>query len=89
MLLTPLEQAVVGVGTGVSARQPLEPRILGQPKRKAILCPQLLEFGHHAVRHTRNALGQKTIHHTLVYLQLILDAEVDEVSVYEDVIGRP
>ena len=88
MRLGAVAQAVVGVGAPVVAGEPLEPGVLGDPERDAVPRPELLQLGHHAVGHARDALGVQAVHHALHQVDLVLDRVVDKVGVDEDVVGR-
>jgi hypothetical protein len=76
-----LAEAVVGVRPLVVARQPLEPRVLGDPQRDPVPGTKLLQLGHYALGHARHALGVEAIHHPLHEVDLVLDRVVDEIRV--------
>ena len=82
-------QAVVRVRPLVVARQPHEAGVLGDLQRDAVLGPQLLQLRHHAVGDVRHALGVQAVHDAGDHLQLVGDAEVDEVGVQQHVVGGP
>jgi hypothetical protein len=48
--------------------------------------PQLFQFCHDTVGDGWDALGEQTVHAGLENVQLVLDAEVDEVGVDQDLI---
>ncbi len=81
MLLDPLDYAVIGVGALVVAFEPFEARVLRDPQGDAVLDSELLEFSHHAISDVGDALAQQAVHARLEDVQLVLDAEVDEVGV--------
>ena len=56
---------------------------LSDLERHPVLLPELLELGHHAVRHARLALGVEAVHHPADEVDLVLDREVDKVGVNE------
>ena len=45
-------------------------------------------LGHDAVRDAGSALGVEAVHHGPHHLELVADAEVEEVGVHEHVVGR-
>lgn len=49
---------------------------------------QLFKLGHYAICNTRYAFGIEAIHHAADEVELVLKAEVDEVGVDEDTVGR-
>lgn len=71
-LIFNLDQTVVRVRSTMRARQPLEPGVLGQPQRHAILGPELFQLCHDAVCNARDGLRQQTVHHGFHNVQLIL-----------------
>ena len=83
-----LADAVVRVGTGVRAWQAHEPGILRDAKRDAVLLPELLELCHDAVGDVRDALCIEAVHHAAHQIDLVLDAEVDEVGVHQNAVRR-
>ena len=87
MLLDPLTDAVVGVGSFVGAGEPFDPRVLGNLEGDSILVPKLFKLGHDAVGDAGGALGVQTVHHTLDEVDLVSDGEVDEVGIDEDPVG--
>ena len=86
VLLATLEETVVSISARVRTRYALETGILGQLECKFVFAPQLFELRHDAVRDAWDTLGKKTIHHTLVDFQLILDAEIDKVGIYQHIV---
>jgi hypothetical protein len=81
-MISPVDEAVVCVGAGVHAGQPLKARILDDAQRNPILGAQLLQLCHHAVRDVGDALGVQTVHHALDDVHLVLDGKVHKVRVH-------
>ena len=79
-----LHDAVISVRSFVRASQTLETRILRQTKSKVVARTELFQLRHHTVRDVGNALCQKTIHHALYNVQLVLNGEVYKVGIDED-----
>jgi len=88
VLTHPFHQAVVRIGALVQAGQSLESGIGDDAQGQFVLVAQLLQLGAHAVGYVGYALGVQAVHHSLHNVQLVLDAEVDEVRVQDDVIRR-
>lgn len=51
--------------------------------------PELLHFGEDAISNVRNAFGVEAIHHAGDDVQLVLNAEIDEIRVDDYVKRRP
>lgn len=85
---THLHQAVVSVCPLVGARQSLEPRVLRQAERHAVLGPELLELSHHAVGDARDGLRQQAVHHGLDDVELVLTIDTQNKTQVEGGGGR-
>jgi len=83
-----LNKAVICVGAGVRAREALETGIAGNTQGNPVSVAQLLKLSHNAVRNTRDTLGVEAVHHAADEVELVLQAEVDEIGVDENAIGR-
>lgn len=88
MLLASLDETVISIGTLVCTRKSLNSWVFGKAKGKTILGAKLLKLSHDTVSNTNVTLGEKTIHHGAVHLELHLDTEVDKVSINEDIVRR-
>lgn len=88
MLLASLNQTVIGIRTGMTARDSLKSRILRQAQCQSVLLPKLLQLRHHTVRDAGDALRQQTVHHGLVDLELVFDRKVDKVGIDQHMIRR-
>lgn len=81
MLHDPIHNAVICIGSLMVTLDPLKPRVPRNPERNPIPRPQLLQLRHDTVSNDRRRLGVQTVHHGLNKLQLLLDAEVDEIGI--------
>lgn len=88
MLLASLNQAVIGIRAGMTARDSLETRILRQTQCQSVFLPKLLQLRHHTVRDAGDALRQQTVHHGLIDLELVFDRKVDKVGIDQHMIRR-
>jgi hypothetical protein len=84
--ILPLQQAVVGVCAGMSARKSLEARILRQSKGQSILGAQLFQLGHYTIRDTWNTFCQEAIHHRFIYFKLSFNTKVYKIGIYKNLI---
>lgn len=87
MLHDSVHNTIIRVRPLMVARNPLKPRIARNPQSDSIPWPKFLQLGHHAVGDDRRGFGVQAVHHRLDQLELLLDAEVDEVGVDEDGVG--
>lgn len=84
MRCDPLDDAVVGIGALVGARQPFDPRIPGQVQRQPVPRSQLFQFRQDAVRDAGDALGIEAVEHASNNVDPVRQAEVEEIGVDED-----
>jgi len=75
-------EAVIGVVPLVSAWDSLESWVFRNPESNAVLCPKLFKFSNDAICHAWRTFREKTVHHTLYNVYLLLDSMVDKVRIY-------
>lgn len=82
-----IHETVVGVGACVRAGQALDAGVLRDAQCHAILHSQLLQLRHYTIRDDRHTLRQHAIEHGFEQVELVDDAEIEEVGVDEDLVG--
>ena len=83
-----VNQAIICISSLMLAREAFEPWVLGQLQSQTVTMPHLLQLRHNAVRHARDDLRQETVHHARKHVQLVLDAEINEVGINYYVVWR-
>lgn len=86
MLLDPLTDAVVCIGSFVGARKPFDSRVFGNLEGHPVLMPELFKLGHDAIGDAGGALGIQTVHHALDQVNLVSDGEVDKVGIDQNAV---
>lgn len=75
-----LRDAVVGVTTLATARDPFKAGILGQPERNLVFAAQFFQLSHDAVRDAGDAFGQQTVHHGADHVELFAELNTKQKS---------
>lgn len=83
-----IHDAIIGVRSLVTTRQPLESRIPCHSEGDSILGTKFLQLGKNAIGDARDRLGVQAIHHALDQLDFVLQTKVDKVGIHQDSVGR-
>jgi hypothetical protein len=59
-----------------------QPGILHNPQGYPVLAAQLLQLSHDTVGDVGDTLGVEAVHHTLDYVHLVLNGEVDKIGIH-------
>lgn len=87
VLVHPINQAVISVSSLVIAFESLEARVAGNAQGHTVLWPELLQLCQDAVRDDGRRLRIQAVHHALDQVNLVLNGKIDEIRVYEHLVG--
>lgn len=86
--LNTVHDAVISICALVRAWIALKSGVLRDTQCHAVLGTELLEFGNDAVRDNGDTFREQAVHHRGEYIELVLNREIDEVSIDQDAVRR-
>lgn len=81
MLLNAIHDAIIGIGTFVTALEAPKAGVFSQTQCQTESMAHLFQLGDHTIRNAWNNLCQENVHQRLENVQLVLNTEVDKVGI--------